>query len=78
MPNIERSNQEPRSLGGDFAQIQTKVPPQNPYDQVPRPTEPDVNHSLDNVKHPIVNQKDPTHQDYLTTNQRLRSILKKK
>jgi hypothetical protein len=79
MPQIPNSNTDPKSLSGDFAHIQTKVPPQNPFDNVTRTTDTDVNNSIDHVKHPIIMQKESTHQDFLlgTKEQRLKSILKK-
>jgi hypothetical protein len=79
MPQIPHSNTGPKSLSGDFSQIQTKVPPQNPFDNVTRTTDTDVNHSIDHVKHPVNMQKDHTQADFLlgTKEQRLKSILKK-
>ena len=55
------------SLSGDFARIQTKVPPENPYNLVYKPTDPYVNHSLDQtiINHAIVNPKKRNHQDYV-------------
>ena len=72
---------EPRvpSLSGDFARILTKVPPNNPYDNVHRTADREVNHSMDHVKHPIVNPKHSAHQDFTVKNREteLKSILKK-
>lgn len=53
------------SLSGDFARIQTKVPPENPYNLIYKPTDPYANHSLDQSNHPIVNPKKRNHGDYV-------------
>lgn len=67
------------SLSGDFARIQTKVSPQNPYDNIKRSVDLGANHSMDHVSQPIVNSKFSNHADFLLANQddRLKSILKK-
>jgi hypothetical protein len=79
MPEINQLMPEINSLSGDFARIQTKVPPQNPYDNIKRPVELGVNHSMDHVSQPITNSKFPNHSDYLldSPEDRLKSILKK-
>ncbi|CAF0704702.1 unnamed protein product [Brachionus calyciflorus] len=66
------------SLAGDFSRIQTRVPPQNAYDQIKRPVDIGINNSIDNVKHPIVNMKDTNHQNFLVANREkeIKSILK--
>jgi hypothetical protein len=65
MPEIAQNDPERTSLSGDFARIQTRVAPQNPYDNINRMTDPEINHSLDHAKHPIVIQKNYTHADYM-------------
>lgn len=79
MPMINQNHPDIPSLSGDFARIQTKVPPQNPYDNVKRNVDPGINHSIDHVKHPTVTPKKANHEDYLVKNREneLRSILKK-
>jgi hypothetical protein len=56
------------SLSGDFARIQTRVPPGNPYNLIHNPTDPFANHSNDNTHHPIVNSKNRNHGDYIQMN----------
>lgn len=64
MPSVAQNNPDIPSLSGDFARIQTRVAPQNPYDNIRREVDPGVNHSLDFIQHPIVINKDTTHADY--------------
>lgn len=67
LPMIDQKFPDIPSLSGDFARIQTKVPPENPYNLIYKPTDPYVNHSLDQtaIKHAIVNPKKRNHQDYV-------------
>jgi hypothetical protein len=67
------------SLNGDFARIQTKVAPQNPYDNIKRNTDTEVNKSLDHIMQPTVNSKKTNHSDYNVDKREkeLKSILKK-
>jgi hypothetical protein len=62
---LHRDRTEIPNLNGDFARIQTKVAPQNPYDQIKRDANPEINHSLDNVSRPTVISKKTNHEDYL-------------
>ena len=80
MPEVNQLMPEIPSLSGDFARIQTKVPPQNPYDNIKRSVDVEINHHRDHVSQPIVNPKHSNHSDYLLGNpeDRLKSILKKK
>jgi hypothetical protein len=64
MPQIAQNNPEIPSLSGDFARIQTRVAPQNPYDNITRVVDSEANHSMDFVKRPIINAKGPTYADY--------------
>lgn len=79
MPFIDQKHPKIPSLSGDFARIQTKVAPQNPYDNIERKTDFDVNNSIDHVKQPTVNPKEVVHQNYSVKNREneLKSILKK-
>ena len=79
MPEINQLMPEITSLSGDFARIQTRVPPQNPYDNIKRKVDTEINHSRDHVNQPIVNAKHPNHADYVLgkSEDRLKSILKK-
>ena len=62
---VDQNFPEIPSLSGDFARIQTKVPPENPYNQLYKPADPYANHSLDQTNHPIVNPKTRNHGDYI-------------
>lgn len=72
-------SKENYSLAGDFSIIQTRVPPQNPYDQISRPVDIAINNSIDNAKHPIVNAKEINDKSFLVENREkeIKSILKK-
>lgn len=67
------------SLAGDFSIIQTRVPPQNPYDQISRPVDKAINSSIDSVKYPIVNAKEINDKSFIVENREkeIKSILKK-
>jgi len=65
MPVVNQNHPQIPSLSGDFARIQTKVAPENPYDAVKRLTDPGVNNSIDHVTHPTIVPKHPNHEDYL-------------
>lgn len=64
MPDVAQNDPPIQSLSGDFARIQTRVAPQNPYDYVKRETDPAINHSMDFIKRPINIEKTHTHADY--------------
>ena len=58
MPNLSHINpRETANLNGDFARIQTKVAPQNPYDNIQRLTNEEINNSMDHTSIPIKNSK---------------------
>ena len=63
MPNLAQNDPKIQSLSGDFARIQTRVAPQNPYDNIQRVAVPEANHSLDFVQHPIIINKGSTYAD---------------
>lgn len=80
MPRVDQFHPEnPTHLAGDFTQIQTKVPPCNTNDYIHRPVDTGVNHSIDNMKHPIVIGKRPNQKEYLaqTHEREIKSILKR-
>lgn len=79
MNDLDDSERKIIGLAGDFARIQTKVAPQNPYDNVNRVTDKEVNNSMDHIKQPIVNPKGTAYQDYMVKNREneIKSILKK-
>lgn len=80
MPNVSQFHPtNPTHLAGDFTRIQTKVPPSNTNDQIARPTDPGVNHSIDNAKYPIVIQQRANAKQYLpqTRELEIKSILKR-
>ncbi len=64
MPQVTQNDPQTASLSGDFARIQTRVAPQNPYDNIQREVDVEANHSMDFVKRPIIINKGPTHADY--------------
>lgn len=78
IPRLEETKIE-KSMYGDFSRIQTKVPPQNPYDNVNRHADVEINHSMDHMKYPTVNAKHTNHVGFLTHNREneIKSILKK-
>ena len=84
MPDISQfaSSSQPSSNKSncELATIQTKVPPVNAFNEVPAPTNVEINNSMDHMSHPIV-VLDKTNSDkYLVNNREreLRSILKKR
>lgn len=80
MPNVNQNHPtNPTHLAGDFTRIQTKVPPSNTNDLIPRPVDTGINHSIDNMNHPIVIQKRPNQKEFLaqTRERELKSIMKR-
>ena len=80
MPLVNQNHpQNPTHLAGDFTRIQTKVPPSNTNDYIERLVDTGINHSSDNMNHPIVINKLPNQKEFLVANREneLRSIMKK-
>lgn len=60
--------QKIESLTGDFARIVSRVPPDNPFNAINKPADPEINNSLDNMKHSIVIAKPSSDPSYHSTN----------
>lgn len=78
MPDVSTPLHKP-SKYGDFSQIQTKVPPNNPYDKIDRPVLDNMNMGSESQNYPIVIAKPPNDAQFMVEKREkeLRSILKK-
>ena len=60
--------QKIESLTGDLARMVTRVPPQIPFNNINKIADPEINNSLDNMKHSIIISKPRNDPSYHATN----------